>query len=137
MPEAAGPKPGTDRTFSDTLRVSPGFPSRLFADRPGGILVEAPMQLTTLIPLHVIITGCLMGSFAVLGNMLYFMMIGKINERVPEKERISYFWWGTEVRKRYKQLYPASRFVLLADLCVILMVPCFLFLIRFWVFGKP
>jgi hypothetical protein len=94
------------------------------------------VQLTALVPLRVIITGCLMGSFAVLGNMLYFMMIGKINERVPENERISYFWWGTGVRKRYKQLYPASKLALLADLCVILMVPCFLFLIRFWVFGS-
>jgi hypothetical protein len=94
------------------------------------------MLATTLIPLQVIIAGCLMGSFAILGNMLYFMMIGKINERAPENERISYFWWGTEVRKRYKQLHPASKLVLLADLCVMFMVPCFLFLIRFWVFGN-
>ncbi len=94
------------------------------------------MQLTTLIPLSVIIAGCLMGSFAVLGNMLYFMMIGKINERVPENERVSYFWWGAEVRKRYKQLYPSTKLVLLADICLILMVPCFIFLVRFWVFGS-
>jgi len=44
--------------------------------------------------------------------MVSFIMIGKINERVPESERISYFWWGTEVRKRYKQLYPASKLAL-------------------------
>jgi len=94
------------------------------------------VQLTPLVPLHVIIAGCLIGSFAVLGNMLYFMMIGKINERVSENERISYFWWGTEVRNRYKQIYPSSKLVLLADLCVIFMVLCFLFLIRFWVFGS-
>jgi hypothetical protein len=94
------------------------------------------VPLTNLVPLPVIIVACLGGSFAMLGNMLYFMMIGKINERVPENERISYFWWGTEVRKRYKQIYPSSKLVLLADLCLILMVPCFLFLIRFWVFGS-
>jgi len=74
-------------------------------------------------PLPVIIVGLLMGSFAVLANTLSFIMIGKINERVSENERISYFWWGTEVRKRYKQLYPESRLALLLDLCVILMVP--------------
>jgi hypothetical protein len=94
------------------------------------------MQLMTLIPLSVIMAGGLMASFAVLGNMLYFIMIGEINERVPENERISYLWWGTEVRKRYKQLYPSSKLVLLADICLILMVPSFLFLVRFWVFGN-
>jgi hypothetical protein len=94
------------------------------------------MQLMTLIPLSVIMAGGLMASFAVLGNMLYFIMIGKINERVPENERISYLWWGTEVRKRYKQLYPSTKLVLLADICLILMVPSFLFLVRFWVFGN-
>ena len=93
------------------------------------------MQLTTLVPLPIIIAGCLMGSLAVLGNTLYFVMIGKINERVPENERISYFWWGTGVRKRYKQLYPSNRLVLLADVCLILMVFCGIFLVRFWVFG--
>jgi len=94
------------------------------------------MQLTTLIPLRVIVIALLGGSFAIFANMLSFIMIGKINERVPENERISYFWWGTEVRKRYKQLYPASKLALLADLFLILLVLCFLLLIRFWVFGS-
>ena len=67
--------------------------------------------------------------------MLSFIMIGKINERVPENERISYFWWGTEVRRRYKQIYPAGKLALLADLCLVLMVFSFLLLIRFWAFG--
>jgi hypothetical protein len=68
--------------------------------------------------------------------MLWFIMIGKINERVPENERISYFWWGTEVRRKYKQLYPASKLPLLADVCLVLMVLSFLLLLRFWVFGN-
>jgi hypothetical protein len=94
------------------------------------------MQLTTLIPLRVIVIALLAGSFAIFANMLSFVMIGKINERVPESERISYFWWGTEVRKRYKHLYPAGKLSLLADLCLILMVVCFLLLVKFWVFGS-
>jgi hypothetical protein len=94
------------------------------------------MQLTTLIPLSVIVIALLGGSFAIFANMLSFIMIGKINERVPENERISYFWWGTEVRKRYKQFYPASKLALLADLCLVMMVLSFLLLIRFWVFGS-
>jgi hypothetical protein len=63
------------------------------------------------------------------------MMIGKINERLPESERISYFWWGTEVRKRFKQLYPGNRLVFLLDSCAVMMILCFIFLIRFWVFS--
>lgn len=94
------------------------------------------MQLTTLVPLRVILIALLGGSFAVLANMLSFIMIGKINDRVLENERISYFWWGTEVRNRYKQLYPGSKLALLADLCLVLIVLCFLLLIRFWVFGS-
>jgi hypothetical protein len=69
--------------------------------------------------------------------MLSFIMIGKINERVPESERMSHFWWGTEVRKRYERLYPAGKLALLATVCLIFMVLCFLLLIRFWVFGSP
>jgi hypothetical protein len=94
------------------------------------------MQLTTLVPLRVIVIALLFGSFAILANMVSFIMIGKINERVPENERISYFWWSTEVRKRYKQFYPASKLALLADLCLVLMVLFFLLLVRFWVFGS-
>jgi hypothetical protein len=92
------------------------------------------MRLTTLITLRVIAIALLGGSFAIFANMLSFIMIGKINERAPENERTSYFWWGTEVRKRYKQFYPASKLALLADLCLVLMVLSFMLLVRFWVF---
>jgi hypothetical protein len=92
------------------------------------------MQVITQISLPVIFAGCLFASAAVLANMISFMMIGKINERSPENERISYFRWGTEVRMRFKQLYPGSRLVLLLDSCVVMMILCSIFLIRFWVF---
>jgi len=87
------------------------------------------MQLTVPVSLRVVVAGCLFASFAILANMISFVMIGKINERVPESERISYLWWGTEVRTRFKQLYPKSRLVLLLDSCVVLMVLCFLFMV--------
>lgn len=86
------------------------------------------------VPLPVIIIASLMASSAVLANMLSFIMVGKINERLPEKERISYFWWGTELRGRLKRLYPKNKLALLLDSCVVSMVLCFLLLIRFWVF---
>jgi hypothetical protein len=109
---------------------------RIYSPGLWRVSAEAPVQLTTLVPLRVIAIALLGGSFAIFANMLWFMMIGKINERVPENERISYFWWGTEVRSRYKQLYPAGKLALLTDLCAILMVLFFLLIIRFWVFGS-
>ncbi|HKS82851.1 MAG TPA: hypothetical protein VJR23_15215 [Candidatus Acidoferrales bacterium] len=74
------------------------------------------------------------GSFAVLANMISLIMIGKINERVPVSERLSYVFWGTEVKKKFKQLYPDSRLALLFNLCIVLMVISFALLLRFWVF---
>src|SRR5580704_12251977 len=93
------------------------------------------MQLTALVPPPVIIVACLGGSFAILANMVSFIMIGKINERVPEHERISYFWWGTEVRKRYKQLYPEGKLASFADAATVLLVLGFVLIVWFWVFG--
>ncbi len=84
----------------------------------------------------VIIAACLMGSFAVLANTFSFIMIGKINEWLPENERVSYLRWGTDVRRRFKQLYPKNRLVFLLDSCIALMLCCFIFLIGFWVFGN-
>jgi len=75
---------------------------------------------------------CTGSSAAVLANIISFIMIGKVNERGPQEERISYIFWGTNVRRRYKQLYPDSKLVLLLDSCVVLMVLCFIALIRLW-----
>lgn len=75
------------------------------------------------------------GSFAILANMISLIMIGKINERVPESERLSYIFWGTEVKKKFKQLYPGSKLTLLFNLCIILMVICGVLLVRFWIFS--
>lgn len=93
------------------------------------------MQTTPPISLPVVIIAGLGGLSAFLANMISFTMIGKINERVPENERISLIWWGTEVRTRFKQLYPGNRLVLLHDYCVVVMILCFILGARFWVFG--
>ncbi len=93
------------------------------------------MQLVPQIPLSVILVGCVMGTSAVVANLVYLDMVEKINEKLPESERISYFSGGTEVRKRFKQLYPENRLRHLLDSCLVVMVLCFIFLIRFWVFG--
>ena len=74
-------------------------------------------------------------SAAVLANIISFVMIGKINARLPEDQRVSYLWWGTEVRKTFKRLYPGDKFVLLLDGCVVVMIVCFVCLVKFWVFA--
>lgn len=83
----------------------------------------------------VIISVCIGASAAVFANMISLVMIGKINERVPDKDRISYLWWSSEVQKKFRQLYPGNKLTLLLNLCVVMMVVCFILVIRFWVFG--
>ena len=87
------------------------------------------------ISLPVIVSACLMATSAVLANTVSVVMIGKINERTPDSERISYFWWGSEVRRRFKELYPRNRLVMLLDSCVVAMMLSFVLIVRFWVFG--
>jgi hypothetical protein len=93
------------------------------------------MQLMTQISWPVILAACVGGTAAILANMISFIMIGKINTVLPEGERISYLWWGTGVRKRFKQLYPRNKLVLLLDSCLVMMILCFIVVVRFWVFG--
>jgi hypothetical protein len=94
-----------------------------------------PLQLLAQVSWPVILAVCLGTSAAVLANMISLIMIGKINILLPEQERISYLWWGTEVRKRFKQLYPKNKLVFLLDGCLATLILCFIALVRFWVFG--
>lgn len=93
------------------------------------------MQLIHQIPWPIAVAVCLGTTATVLANMISFMMRGRINERLSENERISYLWWATEVRKRFKQLYPGNKLTALLDSCLVMMVLCFIFLIRVWVFS--
>ncbi len=82
-----------------------------------------------------ILAACVGGTAAILANTISFIMTGKINTLLPEGERISYLWWGTEVRKRFKKLYPRNKLALLLDSCLVMMILCFIVVVRFWVFG--
>lgn len=93
------------------------------------------MQLIDQISWPVILAVCLGTTATVLANMLSFIMIGKINVLLPERERISYLWWGTGVRKQFKKLYPGNKLVLLLDACFVIMILSFIFLVKFWVLG--
>lgn len=93
------------------------------------------MQLISQLSLPVILAVCLGATATILANMFSFIMIGKINATRPESERISYWWWGGGVRKQFKQLYPGNKLVFLLDACFVLMILCFVFLVRFWMFS--
>jgi hypothetical protein len=74
------------------------------------------MQLILIMPTASIVVVLLGTSSAVLANMISLVMIGKINERTSENEKISYRRWGTEVRTRFKRLDPRNKLILLLDL---------------------
>ena len=97
-------------------------------------VVEATMQLTAHIWATFFVT-CLGGAAAFTANFVCLLMIKKINARVPEHERISQWYWGSEVRGRFKQLFPGDRLSILLGSCIIAMVVAFVFIVRFWVFG--
>lgn len=71
------------------------------------------------------------GIPAIVGNFAWLIMIGKVNERVPEPERISYFWGSASLVHRYRQLYPNGRMALVYRVCLIVMVVDFILLLYF------
>ena len=72
---------------------------------------------------------------ALSANLISFRMIEKLNNRLPEREHISYVWWGTEVRRKFKQAYPQDKLAVALDACYVTMFACFLVVVRYWVFG--
>lgn len=91
------------------------------------------MQSTSLPSLPVLIVALLGGAFALSANLISVMMVDKINAGQSEGKQRSIFWWGTGLRKEFRQRYPSSRLVLIRDLCVGLMILCFAFEVKSWV----
>jgi hypothetical protein len=83
------------------------------------------MQLKIPFSLRDLVILAIGASFAIFANMLMLVMVGQINERGPENERLSYYRWTWGTRKKHKQLYPQSKVVLLFDLCVVALVLSF------------
>lgn len=82
------------------------------------------------IPIQAIAIGLVAGGFAVTLNMLALIMIGKINQKLPLDERVSYFNWGSGIKKQYRGLYPESNLIIIVRVCEILLILCFVAL--FW-----
>lgn len=77
-------------------------------------------------PTSLLIIAAIGGSLAIIANMLALIMIGKINERAGEKEKVSYIWWGSGIIKQYRGFYPASKLPLLFWTVEVLLLLTFL-----------
>jgi hypothetical protein len=90
------------------------------------------MQLAG-IPLRALLAGLVLGSFAVILNMLALVMIGMINHKLAPDQRISYFHWGSGIKKQFRTLYPDSKLTIAVRLCEISLVSSFIVLL--WTLG--
>jgi hypothetical protein len=68
--------------------------------------------------------GALTATLAICGNILAVVMVGKVNERVPEPDRISYLWWNANIAVKYRQLYPSGKLASYYRACVAGMFLC-------------
>lgn len=76
-------------------------------------------------------------SFVLASTLVFFAMIGEVNRKVPDEQRISYLFWHFNkyrtILRQYRQLYPGGR---LALYCYMLIgVGICLFLASAWEFG--
>lgn len=91
------------------------------------------MPITFSLSLPAIVALGVGTTAAILVNTISYVMIGKINERLPKEERMSYLGMGTNVRKKFKQLYPGDKLAWLYDFCLAITILSFFAVIRFWV----
>lgn len=81
--------------------------------------------------IQMIVMGLLGGAFALSANLVAFAMIEQINQKVPEGEKVHWFFWGTEIKKRHQALYPDSKLVPVINALTWQMVASFLVLCWF------
>jgi hypothetical protein len=81
------------------------------------------------------LAACACGAAAFAANLISISMINRINAYVPKPEPIDQYRWGSEVRQRFKQLFPGDKLIHWLDFSVIVMLLSFALVIRFWVFG--
>ncbi|HEX2762043.1 MAG TPA: hypothetical protein VHM27_16085 [Rhizomicrobium sp.] len=92
---------------------------------------EAAIQLLSSMSWPVIAAWFVGTIAAISANLISVNMIGKINDQSPQHKKISYVFWGGEVRSRFKQLFPESKLVLLLDACVVAVALSFCALMVF------
>jgi hypothetical protein len=76
--------------------------------------------------IKMIVVALIGGVFALTANLLAFTMIDRINQKVPEGQKVHWFFWGTEIKKKHRALYPDSKLVPLLNILTWLLVAAFL-----------
>jgi len=71
------------------------------------------------------------GGFTVAANLVAFTMIEQINQKAPEGQKVDFFRWGTEIKKKHRALYPDSRLVSVLNSLTWMAVASFLVLCWF------
>ncbi len=71
------------------------------------------------------------------GGLMYFEIVDKVNERLPESERFAILWWHTgkyqRLHREYRKLYPEGRLIRRVRVITALMFVCLL--ISAWALG--
>jgi len=80
-------------------------------------------------PIWALIAMAIGASAALLANMLALIIVGQINQVLPEKERTSYLWHDLRIRGRHRRLYPNSKLVNFLDICIFSMFVSFVFFV--------
>jgi uncharacterized membrane protein YdcZ (DUF606 family) len=66
-----------------------------------------------------VLFGGLGGAFAICANMLAIAAVGKINEKLPEGQRVSYIWWNADILAKYRRLSMVISFVVGASVLIV------------------
>ena len=69
-----------------------------------------------------IVAAALAAWSALLAVIVSRVMAARVNQHLPESERISSVRRGKNLRKQFKQLYPRTKLVLLLDAAVVVLI---------------
>ena len=83
-----------------------------------------------------LVLGFVAGCFGLAWYLVMYEMVGKINEKLPPRPRMSLTKFDSSVRTESKALYPNNRLVLHYELCFAAPVACFLAALPLWVFRR-
>ncbi len=81
--------------------------------------------------IKMVVVALIGGAFALAANLVAVTMIDQINRKVPEGQKVHWLFWGTEIKKKHRAIYPDSKLVPAINGLTWLMAACFLVLCWF------
>jgi len=81
--------------------------------------------------IKMVVVALIGGAFALVANLVAFTMIDQINRKVPEGLKVHWLFWGTEIKKKHRAIYPDSKLVSVINGLTWPMAACFLVLCWF------